>query len=59
MLTGSVPSVLRISGNGAKLGDDGALVVGGAAAEEPAIAAGQVPGVALPLLAEKLIGWTS
>ena len=42
------PLGLEVGGHGPELGGDGALVVGGAAAVEPAVAARQRPGVGLP-----------
>ncbi len=43
---------LAVGGDGAEEGGDRALVVGGAAGEEPAVAARQLPRVGLPLLDE-------
>src|SRR6185312_12968918 len=43
---------LAVSGDGGELSADGALVVGGAAGEQTAVAARQLPGIGKPLLLE-------
>ena len=58
-LTGRLPRVLQEGGDGAELGGDGPLVVGGAAAEEPAVARASASTASDCHCSSKLIGCTS